>query len=76
MVKSSPATVVAIILCPDGSPYEGRRMTLEVMAQDGYPFTPPTARFKERVRSEEITRWLEMRRPMSQSMLQLYYDAV
>lgn len=49
LVMSSPATLEAIMAGPSGSPYEGSTMTLEVIASDGYPFTPPAVRLKERV---------------------------
>eukprot|EP00752_Nemacystus_decipiens_P005701 g5159.t1 len=49
LIKSSPATLRAKIACPSGTPYEGRTMTLELVASDGYPFLPPVAKILERV---------------------------
>lgn len=49
LVNSSPATLEARIACPEGTPYEGYTMTLELVAYDGYPFIAPVARFLERV---------------------------
>lgn len=48
LVNSSPATLEARIACPEGTPYEGYTMTLELVAYDGYPFIAPVARFLER----------------------------
>lgn len=49
LIKSAPATLRAEIACPAGTPYEGRTMTLELIASDGYPFMPPAAKILERV---------------------------
>lgn len=49
LIKSSPATLQAKIAGPSGTPYEGRTMTLELVASDGYPYMPPVAKILERV---------------------------
>ncbi|CAM9568400.1 unnamed protein product, partial [Ectocarpus sp. 13 AM-2016] len=49
LIKSSPATLRAKIVCPTGTPYEGCTLTMELVASDGYPFMPPVAKFLNRV---------------------------
>lgn len=49
LTRPAPATLQAKIACPDGTPYEGQVITLELVAFDGYPFIAPRARLLERV---------------------------
>ncbi|CAM9392948.1 unnamed protein product [Ascophyllum nodosum] len=49
LTRSAPATLQARIMCPNGTPYEGQTLTLELVAPDGYPFLAPKARILERV---------------------------
>lgn len=59
-MTSSPAVLEAVLACPDGTPYEGGHLALEVTAASGYPFRPPAVKFKQRV-SHLSSRWIVVR---------------